>query len=138
MIDVKLNFRGYWREVNRAGIPNIEGVYLVYRCIYNTENDTVSLKELVYIGQSKDVNQRIAEHSLKGDFTHVLKAGETLCYSVAEVESKLDLVENALVFMQKPRCNDRLKDNYTFEDASFDLGGRCSLVKYQSFTITKK
>lgn len=138
MIEIKLNFRGYWRDVNRTGIPNIEGVYLVYRCIYNIDNDTVTLKELVYIGQSKDVNQRIAEHSSKGDFTYVLKTGETLCYSIAEVDSKLDLVENALVFMQKPRCNDRLKDSYTFGNASFDLGGRCSLVKYNSFTITNK
>ena len=138
MLKIKLNFRGYWREINKTGIPNVKGVYLVYRCLYNSANDTVSLKELVYIGQSHDVNNRIAEHSANKDFDGVLQNEETLCYSVAEVSSNLDLIENALIFMQKPRCNKKLTDTYSYEDASFDLGGRCSLVRYNSFTITNK
>ena len=138
MKEIKLNFRGYWREINRAGIPSVKGVYFVYRCRYNTSDDTVSLKELVYIGQSQDVNKRIAEHSSNKDFINVLQTEETFCYSVAEVDSNLDLVENALIFMQKPRCNEKLKDTYSYDEASFDLGGRCSLVRYNSFTITNR
>lgn len=136
MLEIKLNFRGYWREVNKGGIPEIEGVYFVYRCVYNVSSDTVTLKELVYIGQSKNVRQRIAEHSANKDFNDVIKKGETLCYSVAEINNNLDLVENGLIFMQQPRCNNYLKNSYTYDDAVFDLGGKCSLVKYNSFTIT--
>lgn len=132
-----LNFKGYWRECNKGGVPSESGIYLVYRCMYNQESKTVSLKELIYIGQSRDVKTRLATHTKLEEFKNVCMPGETLCYSFAQVnENDLDLVENALIFAQKPRLNHALYDEYNHDSASFELIGRCSLMKYTNFKIS--
>ena len=50
MKDYILNFEGYWRDCNKGGLPTYKSVYLVYRCNYNVQNDTVNLIEIIYIG----------------------------------------------------------------------------------------
>lgn len=137
MKNIKLSFKGYWREDRRSFIPHITGVYLVYRCIHDPILNTVSLRDLIYIGQSKDVNERIEQHCHESQFRSVVNVGETLCFSVAEVPSEdLNLVENALLFAQKPGLNTQGKDSYNYPDASFLIEGRCSLLNYTIFTIT--
>lgn len=137
MKNIKLLFKGYWREEKRKYIPHIGGIYLVYRCVYDPESDTVSLSDLVYIGQSVDVNQRIAQHFKEGTFDGVAQDNETLCFSVAEVPAgDLDLVENALIFAQQPVLNNVGKENYNHESASFSIEGRCGLLQYTCFTIS--
>ena len=132
-----LNFSGYWRESKKEHIPGFTGIYLVYRCVYNPSSDTVTLRELVYIGQSDDVNERILQHSQNRDFQRVLFLGEELCYSVSEVQKKdLDLVENALIYAQQPKLNNQGKDSFRYQDCSFNLVGRCALLKFTSFSIT--
>lgn len=131
----ELNFNGYWIDSRISGIPKTSGVYLVYRCTY--DNDGVSLKELLYIGQAENLYERISNHDKKDLFKKQCKEGETLCYSVAEVlPNNLDIVENALIFAQKPQLNAEYKDSFLHEvPVSFQLEGRCKLMKYQNFTI---
>ena len=130
-----LNFNGYWVEDRISGMPNTSGIYFVYRCIYDKEG--VILKELIYIGQSENVHDRIKSHEKKDLFKKACLEGETLCYSVAEVPSgSLNIVENALIFAQKPKLNDRYKDEFKYNiPVSFMIEGRCKLMKYQNFTI---
>ena len=130
-----LNFNGYWREINRTGIPALPGVYLVYRCVFQAQSNTVSLKELIYIGQSKNMRDRAEQHYQNKDFPR--NQGEEICYATVILqEADLDLVENALVFAQKPSQNNKLKDSYAYSQAQFDIGGKCSLLRYKQFTIT--
>ena len=63
-----LNFKGYWREKNKEGVPSRSGIYLVYRCVYEKESNTVGLREIIYIGQAVNVRERIANHDRLGDF----------------------------------------------------------------------
>lgn len=131
-----LNFHGYWRDCNKSGVPAESGVYLVYRCMYNADSDTVTLHELIYIGKSVDVNNRLQQHEQDQDFDGQCSKNETLCYSFAPVElAHLDIVENALIFAQKPRLNENLKDHYNHHHASFVLLGRCALMNYTDFKI---
>ncbi len=131
-----LNFKGYWLDSSKEGIPNICGIYLVYTCTYNADKETVKLIDLIYIGQSVDVNMRIKDHDRYKDFLRELKDNEILCYSVAEVEqTDLDIVENALIYAQKPKLNDDLKGAYKHEAAEFYLEGKCQFMKYLNFTI---
>ena len=62
MKTISLEFDGYWREVNKGGIPAESGIYGVYACTYNKDQSTVSLRELVYVGESSDVNSRISNY----------------------------------------------------------------------------
>lgn len=137
MNNYSLNFNGYWREEKRVHIPKISGVYLVYRCVFNKLAKTVTLKELIYIGKAINVNRRIAEHFSNGDFQDELLSGEELCYSVAEVnKADLNLIENALIFAQQPRLNEQGKQSFSYSDSSFNIGGRCALLRHTSFSIT--
>jgi len=130
-----LNFDGYWREINKQYAPDFSGVYLIYTCKFIPEDKTVSLAELIYIGQAKNIRKRIADHSTK-EFASKLKQGMTLCYACASVDEKdLDIVENALVFAEKPLFNDKLKENYNFDDAQFIIEGTCAKLKYTSYSI---
>ena len=55
---------------------------------------------------------------------------------MAEVSNvDLDLVENALIYAQQPSMNTQGKASYNYQDASFLIEGRCSLLKYTIFTI---
>lgn len=132
-----LYFRGYWREINKNGIPSKSGVYLVYRCVYDAQNNTVGLKEIIYIGQAENVHERIANHEKLDDFKAQLQRGEELCYSVAEVSSSdLDVVENALIFAQKPILNDKLKNSFNYGAVTVKLDGRCACMRYTDFKIS--
>lgn len=138
MRSFNLFFDGYWREANKQYVSEGSGVYLIYRCRYLPEQDTVSLSQLIYIGKADNIKTRIANHSEK-EFSKVLEAGETLCYAYSLIEKKeLDLVENALVFAEQPQCNIQLKDNYSHEDAHFTIEGACSLMKYTNYKIITK
>lgn len=136
MKQFELKFDGYWREVNKDYLPEDSGIYLIYTCRYNSIRDTVELSGLIYIGQAENIRKRIAQHGVD-EFRKVLKENETLCYAYASVELRdLDLVENALVFAEKPQCNVLLKNNYSYEDAHFSIEGTCSLMRYTNYTIT--
>lgn len=135
--EYSLNFQGYWREANKGGVPSKSGIYLVYRCLYNSEQNTVGLKEIIYIGQSVDVHERIVNHDKLDEFNAKLQRGEELCYSFAEVdEENLNIVENALVFAQKPVLNDQFKDKFNYSPVAIKLDGRCACMAYTDFTIS--
>ena len=132
-----LNFDGYWREINKNGVPSKSGIYLVYRCVYDDKSNTVGLKDIIYIGQAENVHDRIADHDKLKDFNAQLKQGEELCYSVAVVPSSdLDVVENALIFAQKPILNDKLKDSFNHGAVTVKVDGRCACMKYTDFKIS--
>lgn len=134
----KLTFKGFWREINKAGIPNEAGIYMVYRAVYNAFQDTIDPKEIIYIGQAGKGEERVGDHDKLPQFKKYLKDGEELCYAFAKVDKEdLDIVENALVFMQKPQENDYLKDSYNHEEASFQVNGDTACLKMTEFSITK-
>lgn len=132
-----INFNGYWIEGKTSGMPTTSGIYLVYRCVY--AEGGVTLKEIIYIGQSENLHERINSHDKKDLFKQQCREGETVCYSVAEVSpDSLNIVENALVFAQKPILNVEYTDRFIYEvPVSFLVEGRCKLLKYQNFTIKK-
>ena len=134
-----IQFEGYWLERNKNDVPAKSGVYLVYRGKYNQRNNSVDLSEIIYIGQSVNMRERIVNHDHIQSFESVLNFGETLCYSCAAVDKNdLDIVENALIIAQTPRLNDTKQSNLDYSEKRFQVSGRCSLLKYNDFTITTK
>ncbi len=132
-----IQFEGYWLERNKTDVPARSGVYLVYRGTVNQGNNRVDLHEIIYIGQSVNMRERIANHDHILDFEAMLSSGETLCYSCAAVDEKdLDIVENALIIAQKPRLNEIKQRGLDYSEKRFQVSGRCSLLKYNDFTLT--
>ena len=129
-------FDGYWREVNKKYIPEFSGVYIIYRCSYVSPQNVVDLIDVLYIGQADNLRRRLSQHN-ETEFHTALKTGETLCYACAPVDKEeMNQVENGLVFAEKPPYNDKLKNEYSYDDAEFHLEGTCSLLKKTDFIIT--
>lgn len=135
MKTISLEFEGYWREINKGGVPAQSGIYCVYACTYNQSEDTVTLRELVYIGESENVRDRLTNHERLPDWKKRLKAGETLCYSVATVSrSDRNRAEAAVIFHHKPPCNTEYKYSFPFETTTIQTSGRNNMLD-SSFTV---
>ena len=105
-----LNFRGYWRLENANGIPNFSGVYCVYNCVNNPQNNTLTINRLLYIGESNNVRDRIKSHEKMSEWNLQCSYGEELCFNFAQTnisESSDDRyrIEQALIARHKPLCN---------------------------------
>lgn len=132
-----ITFKGYRRQKSISTLPTFSGIYLVYRCVYNDNSNTVSLRELLYIGQASDINHRINNHEKMDLFKEKLNEGEELAYSYAQISiDKLDIVENAMIYAEHPPLNDKGTDSFNYPASSFTVDGACALVKHRSFTIS--
>lgn len=138
---ISLNFDGYWREVNKEGIPTESGIYLVYVCTYNepigTARGTVTLEELIYIGESDDVGGRIADHEKWPEWRKHVPEGSQICFSFASVNSPdRERAEAALIYYHKPPCNDEYTDSFPFADTTVVSSGKCTLLS-SPITVSK-
>ena len=136
MKTIPLNFKGYWREINKGGVPEESGVYCVYACTYNASEKNVSLRKILYIGESENVRNRISDHDRLSDWKKLIKSGETLCYSFAAVDSTDRLrAEAALIFFHKPPCNTEYVNSFPFADTKIETSGRNNLLT-KEFTVS--
>ncbi|EKS6736936.1 GIY-YIG nuclease family protein [Enterobacter ludwigii] len=126
-ITVDLEFDGYWRESNKGSVPEQSGIYCVYACTYNADKKTVSLRELIYIGESADVRHRLATHNKLEDWASRLKSGETLCYSVAKIPPANRVrVEAALINKLTPPENSEYTGEFPYNKTTVNTSGRNS------------
>ena len=138
MKTIALSFKGYWREVKKSAVPEVSGVYCVYAATYHGETETVSLRELLYVGESSDVRDRLANHERLKDWKRRLKAGETLCYAVATVNSSdRDRAEAAVIYRHKPPCNVEYVNRFPFETTHIETSGRNRFLE-AAFTVYTK
>lgn len=103
---ISLDFQGYY--LKRESLPSLPGIYCVYRCAVNRDKKTVFIKELLYIGESIDVNNRLENHDRFLDWQNSLGYGEVLCYSYAYVSNiDRERAEAALIYKHQPRFNEQ-------------------------------
>ena len=79
---------GYWHDSNKESIPNASGIYCVYSCVYNADEKTVTIKKLIHIGESDDVNSRIANHEKYEEWKKYLEQDEQLCFKLLRRTSR--------------------------------------------------
>ncbi len=127
MKSLSLTFDGYWRESAAQSIPAQSGIYCVYGGTYNSNNDTVTLNRLIYIGESGDVRGRIACHEKIPAWRRYLKPGEILIYSFAPIYTDRVCAEAAMIFHHKPPVNDEYSDN-CLDDVTMSLSGKIALL----------
>lgn len=130
-----VEFDGYWREPNKSGIPAQSGIYCVYACTHDTQAGTVSLRKLIYIGESENVRSRISNHTRQRDWEKHLKAGEQLCYSFGAVAATSRVrCEAAMIFKHKPPENTEYVNEFPFDQTTMNLSGKTALL-HTSFTV---
>ena len=99
--NISLVFSGYWRDSRKDKLPKESGIYLVYAGTPKP-NSIVDLRQLLYIGESSNVHDRIAEHNRYEDWKKSLKEGELLYYVAASAsKEERTLAEAALIFRYK-------------------------------------
>ena len=123
-------FEGYWIEPNKGGISDKSGVYCVYECTHNVQEKTVAIHKLIYIGESENVNQRIANHEKQKEWKKYVRQGNELCYSFSAVDSYSRVrVEAAFIFRHQPPVNIEYKDGFPFDKTIVKSGGKTKLLK---------
>ena len=133
MGEVTYDFILDFKEVEGApdGFLNFQvpGIYCVYAGTYDKHDEKWSVRTLLYIGESKNVQKRFVgdafdtllwKHSYRKYWQQYLKKGENLLYVVAKFNGEDYLrkhVEAALIFTMRPRYNDERIGpwNYRFE-----------------------
>ena len=124
-----LIFEGYWRAVNKGSIPAKSGLYCVYACTYNQSDGTVSIRKLIYIGESEDVHARIAGHEKWDDWESHLNSGETLCFSFAPVGSGARVrAECAMINHHTPPENIECVNYFPYDTTHIVTSGRNTLL----------
>ena len=130
-------FQVYWRESNKSGIPKSSGIYCVYECTYNETQKTVSIHELIYIGEAANVNARISNHEKLSEWKKYVRKGNILCYNFSSVDSDYrERVEAAFIFHHKPPVNIEYKNNFPFDKTFVNCKGKHVLLK-SSFIVNK-
>ncbi|WP_338431914.1 GIY-YIG nuclease family protein [Synechococcus elongatus] len=125
----EIEFNGYWRESKKSSIPDQTGIYCVYACTHNAQAGTVSLQELIYIGESENVRSRILDHEKKVIWKQYLSPGEQLCYSFGHVNSYIrKRCEAAMIFKHKPLANREYTNIFPFDQTKIKLCGKTALL----------
>lgn len=128
-------FNGYWREVNKNGLPAASGVYCVYEATYNRTANSVVLHRLIYIGESENIRNRIATHEKTNEWKRYVRYGNELCFSSSLVNGSDRLqVEAALIYEHKPPVNTEYKYEFPFDTTTIYTSG-CNAFIRDSFTV---
>ena len=133
-----LVFEGYRLEPDWGSLPAKSGIYCIYACTYDTQNDTVSLKRVLYIGESSNIQSRVKEdpRARRDIWFQKLNYGEVLCASYAEISpaSDRERAEAAMIFYRQPPCNIQYRNNFPFEKTLVETSGRNGFLDSQ-FTV---
>jgi hypothetical protein len=136
-ITVALEFKGYWRDDNKRGLPEKPGIYCVLECTYNAEHKSIAIRRLVYIGESNDVKDTVMNHASYRDWLKHRRVGNELCYAFAAMEAENRLQATAaLIFENKPLENNKYLNAFPFDPTTITLTGKINLLN-PSFTATK-
>jgi hypothetical protein len=78
---------GYWREATWGSLPAESGIYCIYAGTLNPKENRVSLRCLLYIGESKNVRTRVPENpkNRRDKWAQELERGEELWASSANI-----------------------------------------------------
>lgn len=129
---------GYYLEKNKGGLPTKSGVYFVYEGEYNQPDNTVSLKKLIYIGESADINTRVGSHEKQKDWQKQIRAGCTLCYSYTLVDlTNRNRVEAAYIHRHRPPVNTEYVNDYPFDKTIIKSTGKTALID-NFFVVNRK
>lgn len=125
---INLQFDGYWRESVKEAIPAQSGIYCVYSGIHNVSASTVTLKKLIYIGESADVRCRIIGHEKTDQWKRHLSYGETLIFSFAPIFIDRLQGEAALIHHHKPPVNSEYCSSFPYGDTQAVITGSSALL----------
>lgn len=115
---------GFYLDRDKATMPKVPGIYVVYKCNYDPYTDRVEVIEPLYIGETQNIHERHkgnpeypANHEHYDDFVREAGGADHICYGVVPMEEYSDeerkWIQDAMIFHQKPPVNaGPEKENY--------------------------
>lgn len=129
---IKLDFKGYRRESEKASMEQAGGVYCVYAGTYNAEEDNVNVQKLLYIGKADCIVDRIGNdsHEHLEDWKKELESEQELLYSRALLDDADDrtIAEAAMIYWFQPPVNKDCKDGFHHQTTKIMTSGRNTLL----------
>jgi excinuclease UvrABC nuclease subunit len=136
MMTISLDFDGYWRDEKKEHVPQGSGIYCVYAGTYNLSSNSITIRELLYIGESDDVRSRLSNHERHKDWMRQLNSGEMVCFSVASISSsEREQAEAALIYHHKPPCNTEFRYSFPYSDTVICTSGQ-NMYLDERFLVT--
>ena len=134
---ISLYFDGYWMEPEISEVPKQSGIFVVYACAKDAQEAAFVLKKVIYIGESENVNQRIAKYK-EWPFWKNHCGAHQICFSFAHVADQYrKRSEAALIYKHKPPVNERYIVTYPFDETSINLSGKIGLLS-RNYTVNRK
>lgn len=131
---ITITFTRFYRDITTA-MKNKSGVYMVYA--YNKESGEVT--RLLYIGESKNIYDRLSDETHQLDWTGYLKGSEEACYTYAIVSDE-DRVraQDAMIYHEKPICNTMSTESFNHDDTEIIIKCKSNLgPKAKSYTVCR-
>ena len=93
---------------------------------------------MIYIGESDDVNDRIANHEKHDDWMKHIRKGNALFFSTGPIQNENDRirVEAAYIFEHQPPVNTEHKASFDFDETTVNSSGKTALLA-TSFTLNQ-
>ena len=92
----------------------------------DARENRVSIRKLLYIGESANVQNRAAGHERRQDWNRELLCGEVPCFSaalmIAPVSDRLR-TEAAMIHHHKPRCNEKHVRSFPYQQTTISTSG---------------
>lgn len=131
---------GFILDKNRYSMGKYPGIYIVYKCDYDKQNDTVNVKEVLYIGETEDLFKRHNSeipHEHYNDFVKYAGGKEHLCYGIIPLPCHSDedrkTIEAAMIHIQRPQINTDHKNHYTKPASDITMTGGPDCWKTKHF-----
>ena len=131
-----LSMEGYWREVNRLGIPDFSGVFFVYESRYDSIKKTVELKQLLFVDEAENIKAKIISHPNYERWKSFLNINNELCFSVCYV-AKEDRVRvaRAIIFKHQPAGNNKYEGNFPYDETVIAISGKTNDLIENNYSV---
>lgn len=113
---------GFYLDLHKATMPSVPGIYVVYKCNYDSFMDTVDIKEILYIGETQNIYARHngtpghpSKHEDYNEFVSKAGGADHVCYGVIPMDEYSEeyrkWIQDAMIFSQHPPLNKGAEKN---------------------------
>lgn len=129
--------KGYYRDTNKGCIPNVSGIYFVYTGFYDTIEKGVDLHNLIYIGESIDIKDRLDKHEKYFDWLKKCGDTEELIFSYTKVEETYrERLEAAYIYKHQPIINTECKESFNYDKTRVISSVKTKFL-FEDFTLDR-
>ncbi len=126
---------GFYLDKDKATLPEVPGIYVVYKCDYDSFHDRVDVKEPLYIGESQNIRERhngTSDHPSQHDhyeaFVRAAGGAGHICYGIVPMEEfsaeERKMIQDAMIFTENPPINEgTVKEYYSHPSIHLALYG---------------